>query len=492
MKNFKLINTFVSAFFVSASLFAQGLPPVGQQQSTKGAVIKGKAPVSKEILKVKLPRPFETKLSNGVQVMIMEDHSLPNFSMQMTILSGGMSDQSDNIGVAQYTATLLREGTKTRNSKQIAEQVDALGATLFANAGLTSLTSTVAASGLTENMNQVMELFADVLLNPNFPADEFNKLKTRALGSLRLNRANPNFLAGEMMAKMMYGNHPGGRFNLTAADLQKLSPEALQKFHATYYKQNNAIFSIVGDVNPKETIALLEKTFGNWQKGEATAPNIPAVSGVGAAKIALIDRPGSAQTNLVLTSQGITRDDPDYFAVEIMNQVLGGSASARLFLNLREDKGYTYGAYSNVSTYKYRGGISARTEVRTEVTEGSMKELFYELKRLQEEKVPEKELENAKRSIVGGFALQLESPGSVLSDMLTLKLYGFPADYWDTYPVKIAAVTADDVQRVARKYLVMDKLQVVAVGDAAKIIEGLKKYGSLDLYDTDGKLKVMN
>ncbi len=492
MKNFKLINTFVSAFFVSASLFAQGLPPAGQQQSTKGAVIKGKAPVSKEILKVKLPRPFETKLSNGLQVMIMEDHSLPNFSMQMTILSGGMSDQSDNIGVAQYTATLLREGTKTRNSKQIAEQVDALGATLFANAGLTSLTSTVAASGLTENMNQVMELFADVLLNPNFPADEFNKLKTRALGSLRLNRANPNFLAGEMMSKMMYGNHPGGRFNLTAADLQKLAPEALQKFHATYYKPNNAIFSIVGDVNPKETIALLEKTFGAWQKGEATAPNIPAVSGVGAAKIALIDRPGSAQTNLVLTSQGITRDDPDYFAVEIMNQVLGGSASARLFLNLREDKGYTYGAYSNVSTYKYRGGISARTEVRTEVTEGSMKELFYELKRLQEEKVPEKELENAKRSIVGGFALQLESPGSVLSDMLTLKLYGFPADYWDTYPVKIAAVTADDVQRVARKYLVMDKLQVVAVGDAAKIIEGLKKYGSLDLYDTDGKLKVMN
>ena len=206
MKNFKLINTFVSAFFVSASLFAQGLPPVGQQQSTKGAVIKGKAPVSKEILKVKLPRPFETKLSNGLQVMIMEDHSLPNFSMQMTILSGGMSDQSDNIGVAQYTSTLLREGTKTRNSKQIAEQVDALGATLFANAGLTSLTSTVAASGLTENMNQVMELFADVLLNPNFPADEFNKLKTRALGSLRLNRANPNFLAGEMMAKCLEEN----------------------------------------------------------------------------------------------------------------------------------------------------------------------------------------------------------------------------------------------------------------------------------------------
>ena len=121
-----------------------------------------------------------------------------------------------------------------------------------------------------------------------------------------------------------------------------------------------------------------------------------------------------------------------------------------------------------------------------------MKELFYELKRLQEEKVPEKELENAKRSIVGGFALQLESPASVLSDMLTLKLYGFPADYWDTYPVKIAAVTAEDVQRVARKYLVMDKLQVVAVGDAAKITEGLKKYGSLELYDTDGKLKMMN
>ncbi len=480
--------------FVALILMGTLINVVAQEEkpSSKGAVLKNKAPVSKEILKVKLPKPSETKLSNGLQVMILENHKLPTFTMQMYVLSGGFADPTDSIGAAQFTASLLREGTTTRNSKQIAEQVDALGASLNAAASLTSTSSTITSGGLVENFDQVMTLFSDVILHPTFPADEFNKLKSRQLQSLRVQRGQPNFLAGEMNAKVMFGTHPAGRFSLTAEQLNKLTPEVLQKFHAVHYKPNNAIFVIVGDVNPAQVTAKLEKYFAEWKSGDVTATAIPPVPNPGSSKVYLVDRPGSVQTNLVLSHPSIKRDDPDYYALFVLNQILGGNASARLFLNLREDKGYTYGAYSRFSALKYRGTVTAQTEVRSEVTGESVKELLYEFNRLRAEKVSDSDLENAKRTIVGGFALELESPQSILTDYLTAKIYGFPADYWDTYPQKISAVTADDLQRVAEKYLAADKLQIIAVGDASKVADALKKYGSLEIFDTNGKPKDMN
>jgi len=455
--------------------------------SSKGLVIKGKAPISKEVLKVKLPRAFETKLGNGLQVIVLEQHKLPTFNMQMIVLSGGMADPQDQHGAAQFTASLLREGTRSRNSKQIAEQADALGATLFANAGPSSLDSRVSASGLTDNFDQVMELFADVILNPSFPEDEFNKLKTRSLAQLRQQRSQPAFLANEMFAKVMYGSHPAAREALTVEDIQRMTPEALRKFHALNYKPNNAIFAIVGDVKPAEIVAKLEKAFGAWQRGDAPKTTIPKVSETGPAKIHLINRASSVQTNLLLGSLTIERTDPDYYALDVMNQVVGGGASARLFLNLREDKGYTYGAYSRISAGRYRGVFRANTEVRTEVTKGSMDELMYELKRIRDERVPQEEFDRAKRTIIGSFALQLESPQALLNNIITQKLYGLPADYWDTYAEKISAITPDDVQRVAKKYLDLGHLQVVAVGDASKITDVLKQYGAVEIYDTEGR-----
>jgi len=480
--NRALLMTVLAALFAMAA-FAQGAQP----QSTKGAVIKGKAPVNKEVLKVKLPKPYETKLSNGLQVLVLEDHKLPTINMQMVILSGGLADPAGQEGVAQYTATMLREGTKTRDSKKIAEEVDLLGATLFASAGLSSLTSTVSASGLTDNFDPIMALFADVVLNPSFPADEFNKLKSRNISAIRLQRSNPGFLSQEMFQKVMYGSHPAARIALSAEQIQRITPEVLQKLHATYYKPNNAIFAIVGDVKPAEVVAKLEKAFAAWKSGDVPKTEVPKVADTGAAKIYLIDRPGSVQTNLTAGTLTIERTDPDYFSLEVMNQVVGGGPSSRLFMNLREDKGYTYGAYSNVSSAKYRGVFTASTQVRTDVTDGSMKELIYEFKRIRDERVSADEFDRSKRTIVGGWALQLESPQSVLQNAITSKLYGLPADYWDTYPQKIAAVTTDDAQRVAQKYLDLGKLQVVAVGDAKKIAEALRKYGTVEVFDTEGK-----
>ncbi len=469
----------------AGSAFSQQPQPQQPRPQSKGAVIKGKAPVNKEILKVKLPKPNETTLKNGMQVLILEDHKLPTFNMQMVILSGGLADPAGSEGSAQYVANMLREGTKTRNSRDIAEQVDRLGASLSANASLTSFTSVVNASGMMENYDQILELFADVILNPSFPADELKKLKDRNVAQLRLQRSQPNFLSGEMFARAIYGKHPGGRFALTADQTGRFTPEVLAKFHSTFYKPNNAIFAIVGDVNRAAVISSLEKAFASWQPGDVPKTEIPKVEPTAASKIYLINRPNSVQTNIVLGTQSIERTSPDYFALEVMNQVLGGGGSARLFLNLREDKGYTYGAYSGVSSFKYPGAFRANTEVRTDVTKGSMDELMYELKRIRNEKVPAEEFEASKRTIVGGWALQLEFPQSSLQNAIQQKIYGLPADYWDTYPQKISAVTPEEAQRVAQKYINLEKLQIVAVGDASKISDVLKGFGTVEVLDTE-------
>jgi hypothetical protein len=286
----------------------------------------------------------------------------------------------------------------------------------------------------------------------------------------------------------MYGDHPASKISLTADEMKRLTPESLRRFHATHFKPNNAIFAIVGDVKLPDVVARLEKAFGSWQQGDVPNVDILKAGDTGPSKIHLIDRPGSVQTNLILGTLSIERTDPDYPALEVMNRVVGGGPSGRLFMNLREDKGYTYGAYSGFSAYKYRGTFQANTEVRTDVTGGSMKELMYELKRIRDEKVTESELDNAKRAIVGGFALQLEFPQSVLQNTIVQKLYGLPADYWDSYPQKISAVTQDDAQRVARKYIDLSKLQVIAVGDAKIIAETMKQYGLVEMYDTEGRL----
>jgi zinc protease len=493
MRIMKIRSNIVAALILvalaSSLAFGQGgAAPAQQPQSTKGSVIKGKAPVSKEVLKVKLPRAEEATLQNGLQVVLLRSDKVPTFNMQMVVLSGGLSDPADYRGLASFTASLLREGTKTRASKDIAEQVDALGATLTAGSGFSTMTSTVNAGGLVENLDKTLELFADVVRNPIFPQTEIDKYKTRTLAQLQFQRSIPQFLAQEQFQRAIYGaNHPAAIVSPPAESLKKLTTKDLADFHAKNYRPNNAILAIVGDVTMKEIMPKLEAAFGDWAKGDVPATSIPAAPSQGDARIYLIDRPGSVQTVLQLGTLGIERTSPDYFAVLLADRVLGGGPSGRLFMNLREDKGYTYGAYSGFGGSKFRGTWISSSEVRTDVTEGAMKEFMYELNRLRNEKVGAEELENAKRAIVGSFALSLEQPQALLQNVITQKLYNLPADYWDTYPQKVAAITADDVQRVAQKYIDLGHLQVVAVGDASKAREVLAKYGKVEVFDADGK-----
>ena len=484
----KSIVALVVVVLLSAAAVAQRSgAPQQQGQSIKGADIKGRAPVNKEILRVTLPKGEEATLPNGLRIVLLESHRVPTFTMQMVVLSGGLTDPADYHGLASFTASLLREGTATRKSKDIAEQTDTIGATLSAGSGLAGFTSTVTTSGLVENFDQALDIFSDVILHPMFPQDEIDKYKARQLQQLQFQRSIPQFLAAERFQRAIYGDHPAAMIVPPADSLKRITTADLAGFHTKYYRPNNAILAIVGDLSMKELLPKLTKAFGVWQKGDVPATNIPAAPDPGAAQIQLINRPGSVQTVLQLGNLGIERLNPDYFAVAVMNQILGGGPQVRLFMNLREDKGYTYGAYSNFSSSKYRGLVVSSSEVRTDVTEGAMREFMYELNRMRDEKVTPTDLENAKRSLVGSFALSLEQPTSLLGNLVLQKLYNMPADYWDTYPAKVMAITADDVQRAAQKYIDIGHLQIVAVGDASKTRDILAKYGKVQEYDADGK-----
>ncbi|MGA9995948.1 MAG: pitrilysin family protein [Pyrinomonadaceae bacterium] len=477
--------TLLIAFTSSGVMAQQGGAAAGQ--TTKGAVIKGRAPVNKNVLQVKLPRAEEATLKNGLRVILLENHKVPTLSVQMVVMGGGLADPADRHGLASSVASLLREGTQKRSSKDIAEQVEALGATLNATSGLSSFITNVTSFGLVENSDQWLDLFADVVRNPSFPKDEVEKYKTRTLSQLQLQRSDPQFLAQERFSRAIYGEHPGALTSPPVESLKSITAEDLARYHATYYRPNNAILAVVGDITLKELLPKIEKAFGDWQKGDVPSMQIPSAPAQGNARIYLVDRPKSVQTAIQLGALGIERTDPDYFGVLVMNQIFGGGPAARLFLNLREDKGYTYGAYSGFTGSKFRGVVVAQSNVRTDVTEGAMHEFMYELKRIREEKVTPEELDNAKRAIVGSFALSLEQPQALLQNIITQKLYNLPADYWDTYPQRVSAITAEDVQRVAQKYLDLGHLQVVAVGDASKTRDILNKYGTVEVFDAEGK-----
>lgn len=484
-----LVSATLTVFLLSIPLHAQTTGGSQQQTSTpdKGPVIKGKAPVNKETLKVSLPKPYETTLSNGLKVIIYENHKLPTFTMRMVILAGGQQDSDTAIGTASAVADLLREGTKTRTSKQIAEEVDKLGASVSASSDLTSQTSEITASGLKGNFDSVLNIFTDLIMNPTFPTDELEKYKARYLNQMRMQRSQPAFLATEMLMKSLYGNHPATRTSVPADHMKSFSRELLEKFHANYYKPNNAILAIVGDVNRTGVIETIEKTFASWKPTEISKTKIAEVIETSPAKISLIDRPNSIQTSIQIGALSITRNDPDYFHLQVMNQILGGGPGTRLYQNLRESKGYTYSVRSFVSSRNYRGVFAVNTEVRQNVTRGAMDELIFELKRIRDEQIPDDEFDNAKRTIVGSWALQLEYPSTVIQNAITSKLYNLPSDYWDTYTQKIAAVTKEDVMRVAKKYIDLNKLQIVAVGEAAKITDALKPFGKIEIFDINGK-----
>jgi zinc protease len=382
---------------------------------------------------------------------------------------------------------LLEEGTRTRTSKQIADKIDSLGASLSSSAGFGSGSATLNASGLSDTFEQWFALTTEVLLHPSFPADELAQYKARTKPALLQQRSQPNFLANQALNRALYGEYPAAVVSATPESLDSLTPAMLADWHQKHYAPQNAILAISGDVHASTLIPQLRKWLAEWQRSNASVAFPPGPPPASKGKVFLIDRPGSVQTTLLMGNLAIERSDPDYPALVVLNEVLGAGSASRLFLNLREEKGYTYGVYSNLIARKYAGPWTAGGDLRTEVTDGAMTEFLRELNRIRDDKVPEDELEAARHAVIARFALSLESPQQLIGYAITRRTYNFPANYWDKYPAQIAAIKAEDVQRVARKYINPTTMQVVAVGDAGKIKTIMGKYGPVEMVDASGK-----
>jgi len=473
------------------------LPAFSQEHGAElSQVVRlGRAPVSDEILQVHLPKPVVTKLPNGLTVLVIEEHKLPTVDFMLRIEGGDMSDPKDAAGLASFTAQMLREGTTHRTSAQLAADVDNLGATLNASSAFGSTDTSVTASGLAPSAAQILELMSDVVLNPTFPADELEKYKQRQLTRLEQERADPSALAEERFHRALYQDFPAAVTLPTPESIQATTPERLRDFHVHHYVPGNAILGVVGDINAKDVMELVRKSFGDWKGTPAAKPDWSRLPAPSPAKIYLVNRPDSVQTDIVAGNYGARRTDPDYIALTVMNRVLGGGPQARLFLNLREVHGYTYGAYSRVGDDRYREPWMANTEVRNAVTDGSLEQLMAEFKRIRDERVPEQELNEARHSIVANFALSLEQQQVLLSRSMLVEEYGLAKNYWDQYTTKVAGTTAEAVQAAARKYVDLGHLQIVCVGDGKQpgnaqkqsIREILAKYGPVEVYDTNGK-----
>lgn len=465
--------------------------PTGSSTAMKGVVIKGKAPVSDETLKVTLPRPKEADLPNGIHLMVLEDHRFPQVSLQVQIRgAGGYYDPADAPGLASITASMMMEGTTTRNTQQIAREQEAMASSVSVGTALNSESAALSLSSLAENFDKTFDLAADVLLNPTFPEEELARYKARQKASLQQVRANPSFLAQERYGTVVFGEHPSARVVPTPEAIDKTTRDALIAFHKSRFVPDSAIVAIVGDMTFADARKKVEARLGGWKRAGLTLPPIQEPKPIGPPKVHLVDRPSSVQTSLIVGTQAIRRTDPDYDVLQILNAVIGGGPTGRLFLNLREEKGWTYGAYSSLTaSRRFTGDWSASTQIKADVTEQALGEILNEINLTRTQAVSAKELMDKKRSAVASFALSLESPSGIMNNYVTSYIYKLPADYWDKYPERVMAVTSAQVQAAAKKYLDASRLQIVAVGDGKKIGEGLKKFGSVAVYDTEGKPK---
>jgi zinc protease len=488
---------FQFSILVTLAMASAAAQAAGEQHGSQlsKVVRMNRAPVSTEILRVHLPRPTVTKLSNGLTVLVLEQHKLPTVNIALWIDAGDMSDPHEMPGLASFTADMLREGTTHRSSAQLAADIDNMGATLNAYARFGATTSAVTASGLAPDMDRILDLMSDVVLHPAFPGDELEKYKKRELSDLEQERSEPNGLARERFRQAVYQGTPASVTMPTEESIKSVTPERLIAFYERNYVPGNAVLGIVGDVHQTEVLAAVNKLFGSWKGAPPAKPDWSHLPDPQPTKIYLVDRPDSVQANIVAGDYGARRADPDYPALAVMNQILGGGPQARLFLNLREEHGYTYGAYSRTGDDKYREAWMANTEVRNAVTDGSMEQLMAEFKRIRDEKVPAAELDSARHAIVARFALSLEQPQQLLFNWMTVQDEGLPMDYWDRYPVEISDTGADAVQKAARKYVDLEHLQIVCVGDAKQagndqkqsIRDVLAKYGTVEVWDTNGK-----
>lgn len=445
-------------------------------------------PESLGLVSFEIPKPYQTTLENGLRLIVIEHERLPLVSYRLAFNCGDVNDPEGGAGLLGAMTSMLTEGTEEYSSLQLAEKTERLGAGISASSS--DDFTIVSASSLSLYSSDILHLMAEVVLRPTFPESELDLYRRNTVEHLKFQRSQPGFLAGEQAARLIYGDHPYSQVSPDAADIERLTRGALVDFHTVALIPNNAIFFVVGDVKRDEIISEIRGLFGDWQPGKVPQGDFPRCPERSKRSLTIVDRPGSAQSNIVLTNLGVDRSDPDYFPLIVMNQVLGAGASSRVFMNLREEKGYTYGAYTRVEFKRLAGDVEATAEVRTAVTGDSMKEFFYELDRIRSENVSIDELADAKNFLTGVFPIRAETQEGLTNLIVNQHLYGLPENYLQTYRTNVDAVSVEDVRRVAIKHIRPDEMAIVIVGDAEEVFPQATQYaGSVEIFDTDGNIQ---
>ena len=430
--------------------------------------------------------PFrETTLPNGLRLVVVEKHDQPVANVNLYVEAGGAADSVEKIGLAEMTAESLTQGTESRSAREIAETIEGVGGDLSASAGLDYLT--VSSTVLADQLPLAFDLVSDVALRPTFPEEELEIARKRTLTGLQVELSQPGAIAERRFIREIYGpGHPYG-FSTLPATIEAIGRADLERFHEQNFRADNALLVVSGDVDPARVEALAREQFGDWEGGFGSAPTLAEPPAGGAPQVILVNRSGSVQSNILVGGVAIRPDNPDYYPLQVLNKIVGGGTDSRLFLILREEKGWTYGAYSRLSRPKEVGYWVASAEVRTEVTDSALVEMMNQLRRIREEPVSPAELEAAKSYLTGNFPLRIETAGQIAGQVAQTELLGLPTEALTQYRERISVVTAEEVQRVAQQYIRPDQATIVVVGDATKVADTLEQVAPVALFDTEGQ-----
>lgn len=438
--------------------------------SVQAQIDRSKMPEPGPAPEINLDDPQRFELANGLKVLVVENHKLPRVSIQLTLDNPPILE-GDKAGVSSLTGALLGNGSTSIPKDEFNEEVDFLGARISFGS------QSASASSLSKYFPRILELMADAAINPNFTQEEFDKEKDKLITGLKTQEKDVSAIAGRVQRALAYGTaHPYGEFT-TEETVNNVSLLDVNRFYENYFVPANAYLVVIGDVNFEEVKELVTEAFTPWTKASPPSLSFSKPMDVQYTQINFVDVPNAVQSEIAVQNLvDLKMKDADYLPAIVANQILGGGGEARLFLNLREDKGYTYGSYSRIGDSKYAPSrFSASASVRNMVTDSSVVELLKEIDKIAKEPVSAKELENTKAKYVGNFVMALERPSTIARYALNIETEDLPKDFYKTYLERINAITIEDVQAAARKYFSVDNARIVVVGKGSEVLENLEK-----------------
>jgi predicted Zn-dependent peptidase len=444
-------------------------------------------PSPSEAKDMSLPPVQVSSLDNGLELNTIVTDQLPVVYATLVIRSGGESDPPKLPGLSGLVAQMLKEGTTKRSSAEIAEEIEFLGADLWASSDEEN--TYIGVRALAEQFDVVIAILAEVAGTPAFSTKELEKLKRRELDRLALSEREPRYIARRTFYRQLYGQHPYGTVDTTPRAVKRVRRQDLVRWHREHFVGKNAFLVVAGDVDPDRVAEAAQKALGSWNAGKRSAPTYSEPPKPTNRNILVVDRPGSVQSVIYIGNLAIARANREWIPLMVSNQVLGGSAASRLFMDLRERRSLTYGAYSSIGERVDIGPFVAYASVRTEVTTEAIGAFFEHLERIHLEQAEPEELVNAKRYLSDSFPLKVDTPGKLSELVVELRTFGLPDDYWDRYRQAIRKTSASEAQYVARSYIRPKDSLVVIVGQAADFAQSLQQFGPVTVVSPDGEVK---